>query len=207
MLDKENKSDLDTFGARLRALRGYSRLTRSEIFRRFGISEATLKSWEFNLQKDVSPKAVKRILQVFDAIGIPCSQEWLVFGVGVPPFSREAATKGPSGRKDSLEKLYFEECHPKALTYTIKNENLMPHFSKGDIVGALPIRGGNFSTKLGAFCIAVTFRNEQLVGRLANGTREGEFSIVQDISLQSLEAIAIDVKLAKLYEIVWIRKT
>ncbi|MBM3610535.1 MAG: helix-turn-helix transcriptional regulator [Alphaproteobacteria bacterium] len=207
MSDKDKKSDLDSFGARLRALRGYSRLSRSEIFRRFGIPEATLKSWEFNLQKDVSTKAVKRILHVFNTVGIPCSQEWLVFGVGVPPFYKEVSTKGPNVRKESLEKLYFEECHPKALTHTIKNELLMPYFAKGDIVGALPVRGGVYTPKLGDFCIAVTSRNEQFIGRLANGTREGEFSIVQDLSLQSPDSIIVDINLSKLYEIVWTRKT
>jgi transcriptional regulator with XRE-family HTH domain len=207
MSEKEKKSGLDTFGARLRALRGYARLSRADIFRQFGISEATIKSWEFNLQKDVSPKAVNRILQVFDSLGIPCTQEWLVFGVGSPPFYKEVSPVGSNVRKDSLEKLYFEECHPKALTHTIRNDALMSYFAKGDIVGALPVRGGNFAAKLGAFCIAITARNEQFVGRLANGTKEGHFSIIQDLSLQTNDAIIIDINLARLYEIVWTRKT
>lgn len=197
---------LSSFGERLKALRGYASLSRADVEQQFGIPEVTLKSWEFNMQKDVSPKAVKRILEAFNSLGIPCTEEWLVFGVGASPFVPHIDDKTTPIKSSILEKVYFEEHNAGALTFEIQDSGLSPYFEVGDLVGGLPLAFEDLPKKRGAFCLFVTQKHERIVGRLANGSDKGFYSIVRDLSFKSSDALILDARFVKVYEIIWVRR-
>lgn len=209
MLDSKTHI-LKTFGQRLRALRGYASLSRAHIEKHYGIPEPTIKSWEFSRNKDITQKSINRLLAMFEEAGLPCTEEWLILGKGPSPFESFMAQGKPrpmTEPPEALERAYFESLNPNSLTHTLETNTLAPHLEAGQILGGILVEREKLSKKLGHFFLFILPPQTLVVGRLTQGTKKDSFSIIQDLSLESKDAVLTDAPFTKAYEVVWWRKS
>ena len=189
-----------TFGDRLRALRVYTGLSRTEVAQRYDIPAVTLKSWEFGHVKDMTPKSLERIFHLFQREGMNCPKEWLLYRKGPSPFSQCEADLSLS------EEAFFQRKNEGSLTYVVNNNALAPFFKKGDRVGGLALESQDLSHKLGAFCLFSFGTQPCVLGRLVNGSRPGKYSIQLDENPSHPQSLMVDAKFSTAHEVVWHRR-
>ena len=213
----ENSNPIRTFGDRLRALRGYAGLSRTDIERRYGISEASLKSWEVGTNKEVTKKSIDRLIEVFKELDIHCTSKWLTLGVGPSPFSPVSSkidetleeSEDSELEKDpekDWDREHFKETYPAHIHYRVNTDALQPWFFNQDLVAGHQLTPQEYSQKLGAFCVFRMSDNKIIVGRLVNGSTSEKFSILQDLFFEAPDALIVDAGFTHAYEILAVIK-
>lgn len=134
-------------GERLKHLRKISRLSRSQISQKYGISANTLKSWE-NATQNLSDRVINQCVDIYRDQGILFSHEWLAQGTGFSPKSFEETIKRPIPlpseshfQIDNQEELhilkeisFFKELYPDAAVMIVSNNDMFPFYKGGDYV-------------------------------------------------------------------------
>jgi transcriptional regulator with XRE-family HTH domain len=200
---------IKTFGDRLRALRGYAGLSRTDIERRYGISEASIKSWETSTNKVVTKKSLDRLVEVFKELGIHCTSKWLTLGLGPNPFSpisSEINEDEDLEESEDLDREHFKETYPAHIHYRINTDALQPWFFNQDLVAGHQLLSQQYPQKLGAFCVFRMPDNKVIAGRLVNGSKPEKFSILQDLFFETSDALIVDADFLNAYEILAVIK-
>jgi transcriptional regulator with XRE-family HTH domain len=157
---------LKTPGARLKHIRNeLLKLSRSEMFKKYGLSPDTLAAWE-NEKLPVSESAIERCIKIYNAESLLVSREWLLTGKGLNPnfsfnFNRYFKSQKMS---ESAEKLddnfllakeieFFRSLSSGSVTAFISNDDMLPFYSRGDHVGGRLKYGHDIEGCIGKDCI------------------------------------------------------
>lgn len=148
-----------------RLLTGYSR---REFCEASGISIATLRMWEnpINGRYGITGKGTKRFIAAINDAGVVCSQEWLLYGIGLGPYTKEslysnqpekAANKSTPEDKAIIQEIQiFKELNQNAVTFMVADDGMEPVFSIGDYVGGKIIDPHLATQVIGKFCMVET---------------------------------------------------
>lgn len=195
----------DTFGERLKAIRGFLRLSREAFATRHGIPAVTLKTWELS-QVGISHVYMNKLLNALAKEKIPCSAEWLLDGIGPSPFSNQ----GIYNHKSDSSGIYTEqECflknNPQSLVQMVLDNAMSPYFYKGDYVGGVKVDIHNKIDEKSAFIIYVRKTPEPLIRFLKKDQSDQFILIHANLSELGYDFI-IHPEIQEAYQIIWHRK-
>ena len=205
MTDVGNLMDgANTFGDRLKAIRGFLRLPRHVFASHLGIPAATLKTWELS-KVEISDPQLNKLLNALAKEKIPCSAEWLLEGTGPSPFSTpdvsndSAAPSGVYAEQDC-----FLKNNPGALIQVVPNDQMSPYFTKGDYVGGVQANLEESDGK-NAFIVYVKDKPEPFI-RFLNKDASGHFSLTHANLSEFGHGFMVNVDIQEAYKIIWHRK-
>lgn len=200
---------LKTPGERLRAIRAYCASSRHAFCSKMGLSESTLKSWE-NDVAILTKKGAKTLSGMFHALGIFCTQEWLLSGTTPSPL-RDIERFEPGSLEESqfIEKEFerLANYYKRSLfLHRITNQHMAPFFKVGDFVGGIALSQSELPYYWDECVIASVENYGFMVRKLVKGSQPG----VNNLEALNLPAhhpqhTLTDVTLNTIYRIVWHR--
>lgn len=129
-------------GRRIRMLRVLSGLSRKQFQEQLSVSMSTLNIWE-NGRVCLTLKGAARISSAVKTIGVICSENWLLYGEGVPPYT--AGSSAPTAEaprtteyRDEID--YFLHENKDGITTTITDDTMAPFYNIGDVVVGIPYK-------------------------------------------------------------------
>lgn len=202
VVSKESET-LDSFPNRLRAIRGFMGLSRKDLAQKYEIPEITLKYWELG-KSNITQKNIQNLINSFAKDHILCTKEWLLHGIGPSPFEGKKET--PLKSFDIKKEVdAFLENNTLSVSTVIVNNNFLPFYEKGDIVGAIP---WNLSEKKAqSFFALISFHESDhfFLYRLSIND-SGIVCLFDSCDLLQSHNMICRPKIYKVYKIVWHRK-
>lgn len=208
MSDIENAgSTANTFGERLKAIRGFLRLSRKAFAERHGIPATTLKTWELS-QFLIGDAHMKNLLNALAREKIPCSAEWLLEGIGPSPFPAQDDDFQEATQEGSLGIYAERECFLKnnaqSLVQMVPDDAMSPYFHKGDYVGGIKADIHKHNGK-SAFIVYVKNKPEPLI-RFLKQDKAGKVILIHANFNELGYDFIIHPEIQEAYQIVWHRK-
>lgn len=184
------KSDPQMRGIRLKTIRSMTGLTRQDFEKKHEISASTIQSWEAAKAGGLTERGASRLLPIFQKEGIACNLDWILYGIGDPPFLEDTETaiktehsithdtNSPESKGIVQELLTFRKMNEFAVDFQIKDDGMAPHYNIGDYVAGKRRFNENLSSLIGFDCIVQTASNEILFRRLTEGKNPGVFNLI-----------------------------
>lgn len=209
MSDIENAgSTANTFGERLKSIRGFLRLSREAFAARHGIPARTLKTWELS-QFLISDAHMKNLLNALEREKIPCSAEWLLEGIGPSPFSEREDINTQRASQDGYSGIYAErefflKNNAQSLVQVVSDNAMSPYFHKGDYVGGIKTDIHKLDRK-SAFIVYVKGKPEPLIRFLKQDKSNKAILIHANFNELGYDFI-VHPEIQEAYQIIWHRK-
>lgn len=201
---------MDTFGTRLKSLRGLLGLSRKEFSGKHGFSEFTIRSWELG-KTNINKNQLKKVLDAFEIENLVCDAEWLLYGKGTSPFVTRALLK--QNNIDNykikgalLEADFFQENNYESIITRVTDQLMAPFFYVGDLVGGVPISEENVHSLVGRHVIVVTYKDQIFVRILLPSDKKDLYTFTCTNLEKIKEGYLHEVQIKKIYKIVWIRR-
>ncbi len=197
---------------RLRYLRKLLGLSREKFAKRNGISPGSLQNWEDVRYGGLTENGAQQLLQAFQAEGVSCSLEWLLFGYGESPRVRNLLEQFvPAFIQKSDEEMLAEELqlflnlHQNSADARVIDDGLAPYLQIGDHVAGEKLFNANIDKAIGLPCIVQPQVGSILLRVVQQGTQPGYYDLVC-VNPTSQQPTLIDIKLFSAAPIIWIRK-
>ena len=204
MADRENSlGAANKFGERLKAVRGFLRLSREAFALRHGIPAATLKTWELS-RVGISGPQLNKLLNALAKEQIPCSAEWLLEGAGPSPFSTRGGHEEDAPSGIYAERACFLKNNPGSLVQVVSDNRMSPYFTKGDYVGGVKTDIHKADGK-SAFIAYVKDKPEPLV-RFLKKDALGQFTLIHANVSEFGYDFMVRAEIQEAYQIIWHRK-
>ena len=188
--------------------------TRGDLAEKLRISSATLESWE-NEVNPMSRRMVKKVEERLAELGISCTEEWLLYGKGMPAYliSNDETSSIIHSIKNinpelSLKGNIIEECKSfyrnVSPTLMVVTDNAMaPKYSENSLVGGIQVQP---SEAIYQDVIVELERGDFILRTLRNNQFGPGYSLyVSNIGAHVSEPIMINVKIRRCYKVVWHR--
>ena len=136
------ETDTKTIGkeraARLKYVRKkLLKLTQAEFCEEGEIPMPSYAAWEKIQHSGLTEKGAKKCIIRYTQLGIICTEQWLLHGVGAPP-SFESNSEHTITQQDALsdiaEELLAFMNHGNSIDYFFEDDRMAPIFKKGDTV-------------------------------------------------------------------------
>lgn len=134
-------------GSRLKFLRQLADIKGEELAELIGVSRQTISYWENAKLSSLSDKNAEKVIQAYNKIGIDCTIEWLLMGIGKMPsnYSAHKQVTNPPGYDlelagadpTSKEIELFCALHADSITAHVYDNSMQPVLEKGDRVGGV----------------------------------------------------------------------
>ena len=186
-------TEFEQRGKRLQLLRHMTGLTMAQFAKKYQIGASTIGQWENGRLNGLSEKGAKKISQLAEQDGIICRENWLLHGVGIPPWILSKDEKIAQLQKELLqldlqnvdEKTLiqmeinrFRILLPNTITLQVQDDGMEPLYQKQDIVGGQSVYGSAIKAVLGKICIVQTTDNRLLLRKiLPDEQHAGKFKL------------------------------
>ncbi len=179
-----------------------------------GISAATLRAWEepSSERRGLTTKGATRLVNALNKIGVYCTEEWLLTGLGPGPKiilpTTENSRDDPIswGEEESilLDIESFKANNPSPIVAIVTDASMLPKFSYGDYVAGNKTYGENIKKLIGTNCI-VEMQDKTLIRRLGSFSEHGYTLTALNQDPAIFDLIIINAKIQSAAEIVWHR--
>ncbi|MDR1334288.1 MAG: helix-turn-helix domain-containing protein [Holosporaceae bacterium] len=209
-------------GRRLRMARALTGFSRQELYEKIGIATSTIDTWESG-RVELTGRSAIRVCEAFKQVGIYCTDEWLLTGMGDPPRLMRDVEKSffmssnedwgsekseikqpkelkilPFGDEDVRKELsFFVSLHKNVLYHMVEKDFMNLRYRKGDCVAG---KIDDLKNLEGCSIIAKMPDEKTILCELlhySNGKCE--------IMVAEYDSAQNDVEIAKAAEIVWHR--
>lgn len=195
---------------RIRYLRdNVLKLSRAAFCQKHNISPYTLQNWEDLRYGGLTDKSVKMLVTAFQAEGIDCDSDWLLYGEGKDPVLRSWLS--PLQQSDTAliteELKVFHQLHRHAVDTIIGDDGLGPCFMPGYRVAGKKLFNQNINKALELPSIVQT-QDGLILTRLIKASAIPEhYTLACSNSQTSVsEPILKNVKLLYAAPIIWSRR-
>lgn len=210
-------NESEAIGRRVKSSRMLAGLSRKDLNDKYGISAATLRSWEDPKggRKGLTEKGALRLIKALADAGVSCNVTWLMTGSGSGPSLAKPSfySSEPSditwNEEEAIfrEIAFFKEINSHAIVVMVKDRGMEPYYEQNGYVAGNKVSNNMISNLLGLNCIVETLRGDVLVRRLQKGSQDGRYTLVCLNPVQEIQEVIInDVELVNAAEIVWYRK-
>lgn len=203
------KLELQTPGARLRAIRAYCSPSRNDFCTKTRLSESTLKAWENDVAR-LTRKGANALVGMFADFGVFCTATWLLDGEPPSPL-RALGLNNPALMPENIFvekefenlKSYYKEdfCFHKVM-----DQNMSPFFKAGDYVVGLAIPVTEIPYFWEEVALVETTEGATLLRKITKGGQPG-FVTLEALNLPDHhpQAKLVDTEVKKAYRVVWHR--
>jgi transcriptional regulator with XRE-family HTH domain len=218
------KSSAKARGSRLKKLRLLAGLSRHAMEEKHHISASTLQSWEDGKAGGLTAKGCRRVIEALRNVGVSCSHDWLLHGIGVGPKVADRVYHGFSGENEeegsshsgevipddaaiSKELLAFRHANMDAIDLVVLSDEMAPEYIPGDYVAGRRRYHKAIEHTIGLDSIVETVMGDTLLRRVRRGSRDGVYTLVcvNPKSAVSLPVI-YDVELLSSAPVTWRRR-
>lgn len=225
MIIDNPKSTREARARRLESLRGLTRLSRVEFAKKCGVKPGSFQNWEGPRFGGLTEKAAKKIIRGARILGINCSLEWLMHGIGQGPQIDERLYLGentlsiqqtPASYTMSVadqnqgiaeEILLFRKNHPEVLDFVAIDDGLDPIIKKDDYVAGIARYYQDIEKVIGLECIVKTAEGETMLRIVKKGFTQGLFNLYcANLNTSVSRPILYDIELICAAPIIWIRR-
>ena len=161
-------------GKRLKLCRTMLKKTLKELGLKHYVSIGALSNWESG-SSPITEKNVHKIMNFLAAEGLIASKEWLLEGIGNPPYmytSQEEKRDSNPSFDLTTQFLFFKEIesfkktHPEMLVALVRDDGMAPFLRVGDYVGGPVLSKADYAREKGRICIVEITKGEVLVRQL-----------------------------------------
>jgi hypothetical protein len=203
----------------------FSKINRKELCKDTGIKPDTLYRWMSGRLQGIGPSGARSLLGKLREFGVNCSEDWLLFGEGEPPFRTsfidESMTAQPSfssihkspesspfvfsaSKEVQKEIDFFHRSYPKTLGTFLLDDAMSPIFTQGDYVAG--VQTEDFSALFGHFCLVQLQETEAILAcRLEPGSEAGCFSLLSLNPTSKRPLLLLNQSLKAAARIIWRR--
>jgi len=201
--------DLETPGARLRAIRAYCAASRHEFCSQTGLSESTLKAWENNVAR-LTKKGANSLSLMFSSFGVHCTSDWLLEGVNPSPLRSIEESNVALIPEDKFVEKEFERLqshyNEDLLFFKVSDQYMSPFFKKDDYLAGLPINLVNIPYYWDETILVKLPTHGTLLRKVLKGNHPGLLRLVAINLPESHPHYAIeDIQVQEAYRIIWHR--
>ena len=204
-------------GKRVKSLRQLTQLSRRAFAERYGIPAPTLQNWEDAKGNGLSEKGAKNIVQVLKQVGIYCSVDWLMYGIGSgPQFSKQRyeinePTPGSAALEDSRcieeELSLFHKHFPNAIEYVVPDDSMEPRFIRGEWVAGIRYQAIELDKAISKVCIVLTKDGQMLLREIRASDIPGRYTLAcLNLKTSNTKPFLYDVELVYTAPVIWSRR-
>jgi DNA-binding transcriptional regulator YiaG len=206
--DKKQAGSPEERAKRVRYLREkVLRFTREVFSEKSGIPINTLQNWEQSRHSGLIERGAKKIIQALDNAGIPCSLEWLLYGIGESPASPFETQRYLTEAEIIAEELeLFHRLNPNAIDMVIKDDSMLPYYWLGDTVAGKRYTGEDIKKTVGLACIVETITGGVLIRFLEEAEESGRYNLLCANQLALAKIKLESVELISAAPILWLRR-
>lgn len=197
---------------RLRSLRIMAGFSSMEAFGKAAeIGLTTLKYWESARGGGLSKKGANKVADYVALLGIQCSPEWLLHGMGQAPYytDLQEAEKQQTDDHEHIQQeiSLFRELSPGAVTLLIDDDGMEPFYSLGDIVGGVRLEPDSHEAATNHHCIVELKTGEVICRYVKQGTQENRYHL-SCVNQETTNPFPVeyDVDVVALAPVIWWRK-
>lgn len=157
-IKEHNNAEFETFGERLKFLISNSGLNPTTIQKKYGIPEATIRSW-LKSKKTIKIDNVDKIVNVFKDSGIEFDINWLINGKRsneIFTVQNSKNTSNDTSADDSIlmldESQKYKSLYDDAITFRVPIA--FSNFIEGDMIGGRKILNDIWKHAVGRVCIS-----------------------------------------------------
>ena len=223
-ITEDPRASKESRAKRLESLRGLTRLSRHDFAKKCGVKPGSFQNWEGPRFGGLTEKAAKKILRGIKNLGIYCTLEWLMFGIGPGPqiderlylcdsiLSIREPTKTYLTNDDEMQRiaeelLVFRKHYPDALDFMIRDDGMGPNYKIGEYVAGAASHYQDIETLLGLDCIIKTLDGDVMLRSLKKGSSPQRYTLVCTNPHTTVEKPTLyDVELMAAAPIMWIRR-
>ncbi len=209
---------LNSSGERLKYIRSLSRLSRSQITEKYGISASTLKHWE-NSAQELSENILNKCVEIYRNEGILFSRDWIISGTGLAPksfaeigknFISPTLAQVANVNDDELllikEVHFFKELYSDGTVMIVPNNDMLPYFRSGDYVCGRWVFSDQIAKAVNQDCIIQLTNGGKYFRRLVQDNN-GNYNITCLNPLEArYEPVLYNVQIECVAPIIWHRK-
>jgi HTH-type transcriptional regulator, cell division transcriptional repressor len=220
-IDDHPKSSHIARANRVKSLRQMTRLSRRLFAETYGIPASTLQNWEDIGANGLSEKGAIKLARVLKTVGIHCSIEWLLYGIGESPIiSDQLFLDQVSLKHQSLvlsddeevaliaaELLLFRQHYKQqVMDFIIQDDGMLPRFVIGEYVaGVSSVK--QLDKMIGYDCIIQAETGEMFVRNVKLGSIPGRYTLVCANPQTTVPLPALyDVEVIAMAPIIWARR-
>lgn len=193
----KNETSNKAKGLRLRYLREYAGLDRSEAAGIAGVTYGTYKDWEigyFNIPR----RRIDKMIVELNYRDFVCSVDWVESGVGnFPSWSED--------KKIKAELDVFFKVNANAASFEIFNRDMLPVYHVGDVVAGVKCGEENLNDVINKDCIVELEGKTILFRQLKKGSQSNRFNLICT-NLEAEDPIISDAKIISAAPIIWLRR-
>lgn len=135
----------------------------------------TLKGWELGLGGGVSKVGAGKVVTKLEKIGIYCSVNWILHGLGQPPQAGTYAKHQSDEEKQIVDELLLFRQQKDAIDSMVVDDGMIPLLYPGNYVAGIISK--DTDSCIGKECIIITEHNEKLVRILKQGDLPGKYTL------------------------------
>lgn len=167
-------------GQRLQSLRVLCGTTVAEFCNSQDISlnKGSVYNWESpQLQGGISKLGARKVIARAEELGIICSYEWIMYGIGLPPIYAGGQVQRELKKEESdfLEAISALCSNHRILQYTVPDHAMSPEYLPGDIV--IGFKQNKAADAIGKNCIIIAQDHSILVRRLDKSEKHQRFTL------------------------------
>lgn len=224
-LSDDPRSSKEARARRLESLRGLTRLSRQDFAKKCGVKPGSFQNWEGPRFGGLTEKAAKKILRGIKNLGIHCTLEWLMYGIGPGPQIDERLylsdsvlsvreSSGPTYftsddeiQRIAKELLLFRQHYSDVIDYIIRDDGMEPFYKIGEYVAGNISQHKDIENLVGMDCIVKTIDGDVLLRNLKKGSSQDRYTLVCTNPHTTVEKPTLyDVELLAAAPILWLRR-
>ncbi len=213
----ESNKQIFTSGERLKFVRSLLRISRSYLQEKYGLPEATLKSWENGTTK-ITLAGATRCVEVYRKEGLIINEDWIIEGIGLDPkkiavvsnyFSFPSKQMFAEEDDDEISMIKdanaFKQNHSNAVVMIVSNEDMRPFYWPGSYVGGRLYSGIDIVKGLNKDCIIYLKNGERFFRRLIRNKISKYNLTCLNPNENSPEPVLYNVEIESVAPVIWHR--
>jgi hypothetical protein len=176
-----------------------------------GLNPDCIYRWEKVKRGGLTRKGAHKIVERLAQLGVACSVQWLLEGIGQAPVVQPAVSidveplMGNAEEYQIAEELEAFRRNAHAIEWFVPDDAMAPEYCKGDYVAGVQVP--DIIEGLGLACIVQTKKGERLLRKVEVGTDIGRYALLCTNPSQGRPVIQHDVELHSVAPILWRRRT
>lgn len=192
---EDPRSSKESRARRLESLRGLTRLSRGDFAKRCGVKPGSFQNWEGPRFGGLTEKAAKKIIRGAKTLGIYCTLEWLMHGIGLGPQIDERLYLGSASlaveqpkqtyvssdeesRRISEELLLFRQHYIDAVDFVVNDDGMEPRYKNGEYVAGQWCFHQEIESVVGQDCIVKLLDGEILLRNVKKGSSADRYTLI-----------------------------
>lgn len=216
---KESNTLAEERSARLRRLRNLANLSRKKMCELSGIRLDTLIGWEVARHGGLTENGANKVVNCILNLGVKCSIEWLLYGVGETPsviinyndiLSSPIKKTSPLSDEDKQiiqELIFFKTHHPDTLDFVVMDNSMNPHYQKNDYIAGIKCYKDKLNILIGRDCIIQTMDGKLLFRKILASDESGKYNLTStNLNTSCPNLILMNVAIAYAAPVIWHRR-